>query len=1007
MSIADIKKVKETIEALESSREILDDLTVDTAVDALKRRLDQLVRAGSGRQMRKFATVLFADVSGFTSICRMNDAEHVTEAINNLWESLDRIIIDSEGRVDKHIGDCVMALWGTDKVKETDALMAVRAALAMQKAAKKISNDSGGLIPPFDIRIGVHTGHLFVSPVGLGGEYTAMGDTVNVASRLQNLAPLGTVLVSEYTWKHVHRFCRGKRQPDAQVKGIDDPVRTWMVEGLRKTAETPEWLSFDSAMVGRKEEMDTLEGVYQRCNSGETCLVTINGKAGLGKSRICHEFLISIAEENSAVIRTGSAPGMEDVPGGLFRTLLVNLFSILESDSREALMKKLHNGMSERLTEEDIRCAAVFTGLRAASEEDSPEDISARGREAVIRFLESLCETARCLVLTAEDIHWADTVSLDLLSDLSRRLKNSSLMVLCTARPELHRRHSNWNEVSDVSIELSPLSPEESGSVAEGILSGIRDMPQALRDLIASNAEGNPFYVEELVKMLAEEGVLDSKNQKITAGNLSGLKVPSTLTGVLQARIDALPQWEKEVLQAASVVGRVFWSMTLKELISHRDIHRALSAVELRDMIRKARRSSFEGSKEYLFKHAMLRDVTYETVLIKSRKKFHSLVGDWIVKNAEERAEEFASVIARHFEIACRWQDALTWLQKAINSALRVSAYREALSMCERALSAPEKEFTDEVRADLLVNKGSCLEKLSRYPEASEALIMAAELARRKGLNKAGASSLSTLSWVSIVTGRREEGRKYAVESMEFAERSEDPNIMARSIMRLADYEEEKTFDSQTGFCMKALELYRGAGNRRGMATALLNLGNTAIGWNKIEKADKWYRESLEIYTATGDRWGTANCLGNLGLVASASGDLEAARDFHRRGLEASMEIGDREGEVICCFNLGEIALKQNDLSLALKYLKRALSVSKDTGLRVLMVSVLRSTAQCFLKQGNTVLARKILIALSSSKFQVAEEKERVAELLAAAGSETAPEEPVTLEEMVDILIDQ
>lgn len=989
-----IQELKNAVTALESQRDLLGDSVVDTSVSALKQKLQKLSgQTESKEQLRKYATVLFADVSGFTAICSRNDAENVTDAINALWEPLDRIIVNSGGRIDKHIGDCVMAVWGAEVVREDDALRAVRAALSMQLAAWEISADSSGSIPPLQIRIGLHTGHLFVTPVGLGDEYTVMGDTVNVASRLQNLAPLGSVLVSDATWKHVSGQCAGEKNPPVQVKGIDEPIQTFVVQGLKSSVPS----SFsrvlsgsDTSMVGRLDELAILEAGYRRCVSEERAfLFTVSGEAGIGKSRLVHEFLGELSLQGIQPVSAGCSPGMEDVPCALYRNLLCSLFSIQENDPAERVLEKLSAGMSLHLSLEECRLAAVFTGFEMPRMDSPGHGESGKGREALLVFLRALARE-KPFVLVLEDLHWADTVSLDFTEEIVRRFANQALPILVTARPPLFIRRQNWGKSPFcTSILLEPLSSLQTMAMIKDHLKKFSSVPADLAELIVKNADGNPFYVEELVKMLAEEGVIDTETLSVNSGALSGIKVPSTLTGVLQARLDSLGPEDRKLLQAASVVGRVFWDVTVGDLFRGTSMDRSLTSVEMRDLIHRMESSSFLHSREYLFKHTILRDVTYETVLLKARKRYHKLVARWLSLNSGDRADEYSSLIAGHYERAECWPEALKWLKRAVSSAMRVSAYKEAVAVCSRALSIPGEFIDTEGTVDLMVNRGSCLEKLSRYPEARVELLRALLLCNENLLYRQAASALSTLAWISLVTGKSQEARQYARQALTQAGKSGDMNTIARVNMRMADFEENQEYDTVLSYYNRALGIYRETESIPGKAIALLNMGNVAIAFQKIDEAGKWYRESLELYRSLGDRWGEANCLGNLGCVASEQGDHAEARDLYSRSLQASLAIFDREGEVICSLNLGDNSLSQKNLTSAGKWFNRALSVSRDSGLLPLMLAALRGCAAVLLENGMYRESSFLLCGISENELLNPDEKEKVLSLLKRISRET------------------
>ncbi len=1005
------KELLSAIGALETRRGVLGDAVVDTSIAALRQKLQQL-QAERGKhtasRQRKQATVLFADVSGFTSICSGNDAETVTDAINSLWEALDSIIISRGGTVDKHIGDCVMAVWGTRGVREDDAVRAVDAALAMQETAPAISGGSGGLIPPFRIRIGIHTGPVFLSDVGTTGEYTAMGDTVNMASRLQNLAPLGGVRITRETWKHVKNRFLFSPMEAVKVKGIDREVTTCLVEARKPggcLGLDTSVLGVQTGMAGRREELETLLNHFRAVSrSGGYRMDTIIGEAGIGKSRLLHEFRTRVETEPGRVVffNARCTPGMEDTPCGVFRDILRISAGVLENDSSRAAMEKLLGFMGGYVPREEAARACFYAGFNTSPAGFAHTDRDAiPGREALAGFFRAVAERETVL-LYLEDLHWADSVSLDLVGEIASSKGKGSLFALCLARPPLLLSRPNWGKgVPGTTLRLSPLSPSELEGLVRSILRGVGSLPDSLVGMIVDNSDGNPFYAEELLKMLAEEGVIDLQKGVVNTGSPALRGVPTTLAGVLQARLDSLSEDERRVLQAASVVGRVFWDLTVGEICgtgAGEAITGFLSRAEHRELIRRLERSAFAGSGEYLFKHAILRDVTYETVLLRVRKKYHRLAARWLMENAGDRTVEFQGAIAVHFELGEDWPEAVKWLSEAGDSAVVTSGYTQAVSLYTRALSVPGEFLGNSRRARLLLKRGAALEKLSRYPEAMDDLEQVLELADEQGDPGLSAEALSTMAWIATVTGHRDSAREYAFRARDFAEESGEMDLLARVTMRMADYEEDQTYGKVLSYFSRALDIYTSTGNENGAATALLNMGNVALAFRLPREAGGFYRRSMEKYEALGSRWGIANCLGNLGCVASALGDTGEAVENYGKSMEMSLSIGDREGVAICSLNLGDACLEQGSPEKALLHHGLAVRTADSAGIRPLLLAALRGRAQAHLMLGDRARAAVILRSITNDPAMAPGEGERIEGLL--QGLDTLPE-PTAIDEIV------
>jgi len=363
--------------------------------------------------------------------------------------------------------------------------------------------------------------------------------------------------------------------------------------------------------------------------------------------------------------------------------------------------------------------------------------------------------------------------------------------------------------------------------------------------------------------------------------------------------------------------------------------------------------------------------------------------------------EEFQGAIASHFELGEQWAEALEWLIRSGDSAIRSSGYNEAVSIFTRALSIPEEFLDCSIRCELLQKRGAAYEKLAMYETAETDLKAALELARSNALAGPQAEALSTLAWIATVTGRRKEAREFAFSAKNAAEKAGKKDLLARAHMRMADYEEDQSYENVLAYFSKALNIYTETGNNSGIATALLNMGNVALAFHCLEDATQYYQRSFEKYREIGSRWGMANCLGNLGCVASDREDYNLAREHFGRSLEISETIGDREGVTICNLNLGDAFLALNDPEKALVHHTKALRTANETGLLPLLLAALRGMAEVQLQSGRKERASVILFSIRDNEALHPSEKHRIEGLM------KEHELPSTLGRPVDILVQE
>ncbi|MBN1954499.1 MAG: AAA family ATPase, partial [Anaerolineae bacterium] len=556
------EQLEQAIAVLEGQRAVLGDAVVDAALGPMREKLAQLqAQAVPPEPKRRQVTVLFADLLGFTAISETLDAEQVAEIVNALWARLDETIVAHGGHIDKHIGDGVMALWGAETAREDDPERGVRAALAMQAtlAAFRQNLAKTHRDAPLHMRIGLNTGPVLLGEVGSTREFTAMGDTVNLASRLEQAAPADSVLISRDTYRHVRGLFDVLPQPPLAVKGKAAPVQTYVVQQARPRAfraGTRGVEGVETRMVGRAAELQALQSAFvDAAEGGTTRLVTVVADAGVGKSRLLYEFenWLALRPQEGYVLKGRAAPALQGTPYSIVRDMFAQRFDILESDSAAAVLAKFRAGTAAILPPERADLVGHWIGFDFSSTPavqnltGSP-DFGKLARTYLTNFLRAVAEQ-QPLAILLEDLHWADDSSLDLVEHLAAAIPRARLLIVALARPALFERRPQWgaNLPGQARLALQPLSRQDSQALVDEILQRVESIPTALRELIVEGAEGNPFYVEELIKMLGDERVIEHGTDaqgawRVDMERLKEVRVPPTLTGILQARLDSLPR---------------------------------------------------------------------------------------------------------------------------------------------------------------------------------------------------------------------------------------------------------------------------------------------------------------------------------------------------------------------------------------------------------------------------------------------------------------------------------
>jgi class 3 adenylate cyclase len=635
---------------------------------------------------RKLATVLFADLVGSTELAGSQDPERTRALLNRFYDAMAAEIADAGGTVEKFVGDAVMAAFGAPAAQEDHAERALHAALSMQRRLEELFGDA------LSLRIGVNTGDVVVGQPREGSSFVT-GDAVNVAARLEQAAEPGEILVGERTVAAVGGAFELDEPSTVAAKGKAGGVACRRLVRALSLMRPRGVGGLGHSFVGRERELEALQHAYGRAvEEREPRLVTIMGEAGIGKTTLIREFWEWLGSQSPEPRRrTGRClsygRGITYMPLG---EIVREHFGLLESDAPDTVRRRLGERAILGLT----------LGLEAPADLH-PLAARDRLRQAWVAFLEELVAEQPAVVLV-EDLHWADEVLLDLLEAGLHDVRGP-LLLLATARPELVHSRPTWGGGArgrdGDTLWLEALSPSDAARMIDELIPAV--LPAPVRAVVVDRAEGNPFFVEELVRTLIDQGVLERRNGSWTARELSGdFVVPDTVQAVLAARIDLLAPADKAGLQAAAVIGRTFWSGPVYELLE--GVEPDLRLLEERDFIRHRSGSSLVGEREFVIKHALTREVAYGSLPKVKRARLHARFATWLERAGEGR-DEHAALLAHHYAEAVRPEDAdlawpgddeelgrlreraVTWLRRAANLAVGRYEIEDAVSLLERA----------------------------------------------------------------------------------------------------------------------------------------------------------------------------------------------------------------------------------------------------------------------------------------------------------------------------------
>jgi predicted ATPase/class 3 adenylate cyclase len=664
------------------------------------------IAAEPGREVRKTVTLLFADMTGSTALGEKLDPESLRRVMSRYHDAVRVVLERHGGSVEKFVGDAVMAVFGVPVLHEDDALRAVRAADEMREALAAL-NEELRRQPGVEIaiRTGINTGEVVVGE----GETLAVGDAVNVAARLEQVAASDEILLGSETYRLVRDAVDVEEVEPLELKGKSAPVAAYRL--LRVEPGAPGHARhLDSPMVGRERELRALLEAFERAVGDRAChLFTVLGAAGVGKSRLVEEFLGSVGDR-ATVVRGRCLPYGEGITFWPLAEALRQAARLEESDSPAEARAKLAALVEAEEDGELIeRRVAELIGLEEATA--GVEE----GFWGVRKLLESLARR-HPVVVVFDDVHWAEPTFLDLVEHVSDWVRDAAILLVCLARPELLEARPAWGggKLNATSVLLEALSETESDHLIQNLL-GRAALAEDVRARIAEAADGNPLFVEEMLAMLIDEGLLRREDGGwAPTADLSTLAVPPTIQVLLAARLDRLEAEEREVIERASVEGKVFHRGSVAEL-SPESLRPAvpgrLLALVRKELIRPDR-AVFAGEDAFRFRHLLIRDAAYEAMPKEARAELHERFAAWLAERVGDRLAEYEEVLGYHLEQACRYRRELSLLDERTDELSRRAAdrlaaagrrannrgdYHAALNLLLRAESVLPREAAERI----------------------------------------------------------------------------------------------------------------------------------------------------------------------------------------------------------------------------------------------------------------------------------------------------------------------
>lgn len=898
-------------------------------------------------EANKLVTALNLQVAEYAQLIdERSGAEAARQTITALWKELEALITRHDGKVISTTEDTLLALWGTEMAREDAPEQAIRMALEIHAILRnRAFVEPDELLP---INIGIHTGIALLTPAS-DSSYTASGATISITSRLAQQA-FGLILVSHDTFRTVRGVFDFEVDAPVKMRGHKDDLATYRVTALKAQAfrtATRGVEGIETKLTGRAAELELLQNAFSdMLEYSETQVITIISEAGLGKSRLLYEFSqwTDLHPTRFWYFAARATQATTERPYALLRDLIAHRFEILDNDAQDVVQTKMEIGVAGLLGYEDSETAHMIGQLVGFDFSESPHvkglfgdtpQLTQRAKQLFKRLIVTMSQQ-QPVEMELEDIHWADDPSLDLLSNLVTENPAIALMIVCLARPSFEERRPTWGSGQDfhTRLELRPLDKRNSRQLAREILQKMPDVPRNLLDLLVERGEGNPYFMEELVKMLIDDKVIQKGEDVWTVeeSRLEKIAVPTTLMGLLQTRLDSLFYSERLVLQRGSVMGRIFFDTLVNALDglddSHlEDVPALLKKLVEREFIRERETTSFAGSTEYVFAQSMMRDLVYESLLKRHQRAYHAGIADWLVQSSGDRVAEFYPLIAEHYEKGEQRAKAASYLIEAGLKSIYVSAYREAGTFFERALALdPSVETTARLYL------GDADMRLGEFSTAQKNLEAALQLARQQNDSLVQAKVLATLSDMMIRQGNYAQAQVWLDEVIALA--PDDPKTRAMVLFNLGYFHWKRgAFEEAVATDTEFLQLTQESGLVWEEVRALGRVGVDYLGIGKPDKALIYLEQCYEKSVASGNRAQAATAMNNIGNIWADLKGMAYAKPYIERALALNVELERLDAVALVSANLADFELRLGNTAAAIPALIKALTISKQLGI--------------------------------------------------------------------------
>lgn len=875
---------------------------------------------------RKLVTVMFCDLEGFTSISERLGPEKMYGIMDRVYEILIHKVREYEGTVNEMTGDGIMALFGAPIALEDAPQRAIRAGMAVHREMAKFSDQQkSDEIGPLKMRIGIHTGPVVVGTLGndLRVEFKAVGDTVNLASRMENLAEPGATYVTEETFKLTEGLFRFESLGEKAIKGRKDKVNVYRVvfTSSRRTRFDVSTERGLSPFVGRNREIELLMDGFERSKSGRGQAFSIMAEAGVGKSRLLYEFRKSISNENVSFYEGKCLSYSRGVAYHPVVDILKSNFDILESDDCDAIRNKVVGWLKKIGVDESGTLPYLLELLSVKDSGIDQLDLSVEARKdrilsAVITITLKGSEI-RPLIVAVEDLHWVDKSSEEIFRFLLESITGGRVFLIFTYRPEYMYAWGGKSYHSQ--INLNRLSNRESLAMVSHIL-GPAEVDKEIEELVLDKTEGVPFFIEEFLKSLKDLKIIEASQMRYRLVKDAGkVTIPSTIQEVIMARVDSLPEGPRDLLQIGSAIGREFSFNLIQQVadLPERKLLQWLSVLKDTELVYE--RGIYPLST-YIFKHALTQEVVYEAILGRRKKVLHGKIGKAIEVLHKENIDEHLEVLSDHFIRAEKFEAGEEYCRLVCKKAVKKASFEDVVTYGRQRIDClerlPQTESVEKKIVDARTMLGFNLYQIGYFVESKEAVSPAVELAVKHGcrqrIRQLKAIEGAYYFWVKEDVAN---AVRILQEVIQDATAGDDPLslIMSHSFLANAtglNCEFERALANYQG----AMDFYAGINSKRGVAINKGFQSYFVYGFRgDADLSCKTSKEALQLAGECGDILSMAHAFICYGNACYLKGRFEEAVKYLTEGAVFCERINLFSWEAVARWTLGDIYHERGD----------------------------------------------------------------------------------------------